>query len=891
MNETHDPRQSRPDRWRRYLRFWGANVSADVDDEIAFHLDALIAYYVENGLAPDEARQLATQRFGDTHAVARSMRVLANQREKAMGRTEWIDGIARDLRFALRQLAKRPAFTIVALTTVALGIGANTAMFSAVNTVLLHPIDAPALDRIVFVHDNIPSFPLIDTPLDPNETLALATHKELFVAAGGATNAGSAILTGEGEAQRLTASRTVGDFFKVFSQAPLLGRFYRPDESEPAHSLVAVLSFDLWQSLGSDSAIVGHPLLFNGTSFQVVGVAKPGFRYPRDAQLWVPYTLTPDAKINHNRLIMNSVARVRDGITPEQLRKQLDAMQPTLHPNAKLADFFMTTRPFVEETAGQLRPTLFVLLGAVGFVLLIACANVASLQLVHGAARTREMAVRVAVGAARGTIIRQLLVENLVLSLGGGLLGIGVGATILRLLALAGTTNLPALANVKLDGFVLALTAGTTILSGLAFGLLPALRAGRVDLHDALKEGTRAASLGAKRNRVLQTGVVVQVALTLVLLLGAGLMIRSLRELLTQSPGFRAEGVATMRVIASGRQYFPQNERLPVFYGDLVGRLGAAPGMTAVGIVSELPFSGTSNSSPFMVIGRPYDATMPTPHANQRSIGGDYFRAMNIPLLRGRLFDNTDIAAPGRPASAIIDETLAKEYFPKEDPIGKQINQGGPATIVGIVGTVAHQELGEKPKATIYFPFNQHPWNTSMYIVARTPLSMPQALSTVRRALGAIDRNLPVFETLMLTDRIETSLAPRRLAMTVLTGLAALSLGLAVFGLYGVVSYAVSQRTTEFGIRVALGAQSSDVRAMVVRQGATLAIIGIIVGLLASYVATTALTKLLFGVSAHDPLTFVAAPMVLALVAVAASYLPAHRATAVSPLEALRRVS
>ncbi|HEY4305484.1 MAG TPA: ABC transporter permease [Gemmatimonadaceae bacterium] len=889
MTGPFEPVRSRPDRWRRYLRFWGANVRADVDDEIAFHLDALIAYYVEHGLAPDDARRLAAEQFGNRYGIARSMRALANQRENAMRRTEWTDGIARDLRFAFRQLRKRPAFTVIALVTLALGIGANTAMFSAVNTVLLHPIDAPALDRIVFVHDNIPSLPLMDTPLDPNETLELATHRELFVAAGGATDAGSAILTGDGEAQRLTASRTVGDFFRVFSQAPLLGRFYRPDESEPGHSLVTVLSFDLWRSLGSDSTIVGKGLLFNGTNFEVVGVAKPGFRYPRDAQLWVPYTLTPDAKINHGRMIMNSVARVHDGITPTQLKAQLDVIQSTkVHPNAKLAEFFMTTRPFVHETAGQLRPTLIVLLGAVGFVLLIACANVASLQLVHGAARAREMAVRVAVGAARGTIIRQLLIENLVLSIGGGALGIGVGAAILKLLAFAGSKNLPALVDVHLDGLVLAFTASTTILAGLAFGVLPALRAGRVDLHDSLKEGTRGASLGAKRNRALQTGVVVQVALSLVLLLSAGLMVRSLRELLAQSPGFKADGVATMRVIASGRQYFPQNERLPVFYGDLVTRLAAAPGMTAVGIVSELPFSDTRNSSPFMVIGRPYDATKPALHANQRSIGGEYFRAMDIPLIRGRVFDNSDVRVAGHPVSAIIDETLAKTFFPNEDPIGKQIDQSGPATIVGIVGTVAQQQLGEPPKATIYFPFNQHPWNTSMFIVARTPLPMTQTLATVRRVVGAMDHNLPVFEPFMLVDRIDTSIAPRRLAMTVLTGLAALALGLAVFGLYGVVSYAVTQRTTEFGIRIALGASSRDVRAMVVRQGATLAIIGVVVGLLASYVATAVLTKLLFGVSAHDPLTFAAAPVVLAIVAVGASYLPARRATKVSPLEALR---
>jgi putative ABC transport system permease protein len=816
------------------------------------------------------------------------MRTLTNQRKTSMRRTEWLDAFRRDLRFAVRQLAKRPAFTLIALVTLALGIGANTAIFSAVNAVLLHPLPVKGLDRLVFIHDNLPKLPLLETMLDPTETLELATRTDLFAAAGGVYTGASPVLTGAGEPQRLVSARTVGRFFDVFGQVPYLGRFYRPDESENDQHHVAVLSYDFWQTLGGRPTMVGQSLELNGIKYQVVGVARQEFRYPRGVQLWSPFALNAETKVYHGRLFMNTIARLRDGVTPAQLQTQLDVETQKMHTGAKRAELYMTSRAFLDEYAGQLRPTLLVLLGAVGFVLLIACANVASLQLVHGAARTREIAVRAALGAGRGTIIRQLLVENLVLSIGGGLLGLAVGVAILKLLSVAGASQLPALESLHLDGAVLAFTAMATIVSGFLFGIVPAMRAGRVDLQDALKDGTRGASIGARKNRVLRVGVVVQVALTLVLLVGSGLMIRSLRALLSENPGFNPDRVATVRVTVAGQRYTGQSV-LANFYDDVLVRLAATPGIGAVGMIGELPFSGATNSSPFMIKGRANDPSTPAMHANMRATGGDYFKAMGIPLLKGRAFDKTDVFTPNQSnTAAIIDETLAKTYFPNEDPIGKQINQGTDATIVGVVGTVSHGELGETPKSTIYYPFTQHPWYSSMYIVARTPLPLPAILPMIRNVVTSLDPNLPVFEPRMLDERIGESLAPRRLAMTVLTGLAALSLGLAVFGLYGVISYAVSQRTTEFGIRVALGAQTSDVRRMVIRQGLVLALSGVIVGIAAAFVATQALAKLVFGVSTHDPLTFVGAPVILAAVAIVASYLPARRATRVSPLEALR---
>jgi predicted permease len=874
--------------WRRYLRFWGTNVREDVDTEIAFHLEGLIAYYVEHGMSPDEARRAALARFGNKDRIASSMQSLARERETTMRRTEWIDSLMRDLHFSFRQLRKRPGFTAIALLTLALGIGANTAIFSAVNAVLLRPLPVSGLDRIVFIHDNLPRLPLMETQLDPNETLELSTRNDIFLAAGG-VNAGAApVLTGHGEPRRLSSGRTVGRFFDVFGQAPYLGRFYRPEESENDQHRVVVLAYDFWRELGGNPAIVGQSLELNGAAYQVVGVMGPGFRYPRGVQLWSPFALNAQTKVNRGRLMMTTVGRLRDGITPAQLQTQLDAVTRKLHEGAKPSDFYMTGRAFLDEYAGELRPTLLVLLGAVGFVLLIACANVASLQLVHGTARTREIAVRAALGANRGTIIRQLLIENLVLSIGGGLLGLAVGVAILKLLSLAGASQLPTLSSLRLDGVVLGFTAVTTILAGVLFGIIPAVRAGRVDLQEALKEGSRGASIGSGRNRLLQTGVVVQVALTLVLLLGAGLMIRSLNHLLSENPGFDPERVASMRVTVTGQRY---NGRglMTAFYDDLLARLNGTPGLAPVGFISELPFSGNNDSSPFRIMGREADPTKPALHANLHTIGGDYFKAMGIPLLKGRNFDKTDIWSPDQSTwVAIIDETLAKTYFPNEDPIGKRINQGPDATIIGVVGTVSQGELGEKPKSTIYYPYAQHDWYPTMYIVSRTTLPLANVVPMVRNVVASIDPNLPLFEPRMLEERIGVSLAPRRLAMTVLTGLAALSLGLAIFGLYGVISYAVSQRTTEFGIRVALGAQSTDVRQMVIGQGVRLALIGVAIGMIAAFVATQALSRLLYGVSPRDPLTFAGAAIVLSSVAVVASYLPARRATRVSPLEALR---
>jgi predicted permease len=883
-----DPEHERVPAWRRYLRFWGSDVRADVDEELGFHIDGLINEYVRAGMDPAAARRSALQRFGDIDDVTRTLRTLAEQRETSMRRTEWLDALRRDVRYALRQLAKRPGFTTIALAVLALGIGANTAIFSAANRVLLRPVATHDIDRLVVVQTNLPTMNLLNERMGPGEALDVMKRTDLFQAST-AWASRTVVLTERGEPRQLLAVRTMGQFFDVFGLAPAVGRLYRPDESERDQHRVAVLSHPLFEELGSDPRIIGTNVQLNGVAYQVVGVAPRGFYYPRGAQVYVPQPINPDVVGNRSQLAWNTVGRMKAGLTLEQFRAGIRNEQERWHRHAEWRydklNQFLTVVPLTTMLAGQLRTVLFVLLAAVGFVLLIACTNVASLQLVHATARSKEIAVRAALGAGRGVLVRQMLVENLVLSVGGGVLGVFLGLGMLAVLQRAGAGQLPQLDGVRLDGTVLAFTAATTMVAGLLCGLGPAARAGRVDLNETLRESGRTGSIGARKNRVLQSGVVAQVALTVLLLLGSGLMIRSLVRLLSEAPGFNPQHVITVRTTLSGPRYASETANAS-FFATLLDRLRAVPGVSSVGLVSELPFSGTNNSSPFRIIGREPDPNGPALHANMHSVSDDYFVTAGIPLIRGRTFTAADVKEV--PHGVVIDAQLARLYFPNEDPIGKQINQGPDATIIGVVGTVSQNALGEPPKATTYYSFRQHSWYSTYFVTIRTKLPSASIVPSVRQVVNGIDPNVPVYDVSSLENRISASLAPRRLAMIVLTSLSAVSLLLSVLGLYGVTSYAVSQRTIEFGIRSALGAQPGQVRGLVLRQGLRMAIAGVLIGVVAASVATRGLAALMFGVSPHDPFTFVAAALLVIVIAGFASYIPARRATRLNLVDALR---
>jgi putative ABC transport system permease protein len=806
---------------------------------------------------------------------------------------ERLHALWRELQYAVRGLARRVAYAAVIVATMALAIGANTAIFSVVDAVLLHPLPVKDLGRVVALTEDFKNLDLHETQMGPVEVDELRARTDVFAAVAGVTG-GTYTLTAQSTPERLVGAATLGDFFGLFAQRPLLGRFYAPNESRDAEALVTVLSYGLWQELfGGDSGVVGKSLELDGRRYEIVGVAPPEFQYPVTARLWVPYFLSPRMREPSARgtLIMSALARLRPGVTTEQAAVAMHAQAErwnATYATGESARFGhdIIVHPFVDRLAGDLKPILLVLMGAVMFVLLIACANVGSLQLVRANGRGKELAVRAALGAGRWAIARQLMVESLVLAVTGGLAGVLVAFALLRPLASVNAAQAVLLQRAHVHGGVLAFTAVTTIVAGVLFGLAPALRAGRVDLQSVMKEATRGASAGVTRHRFLQGAVIVQVALALTLLLGSALLIRSLSALLDTSPGFAPEHVLSMRIAPQSPAWVKETATRPELLRRLRERVAAIPGVQSVGLSGGVPFANGCSSSPFRIAGMEQQPGDPEWHANFCMIDGDYFKAMGIPLLRGRAFDETDRASS--PVVAIIDDQLADHYFHGQDPIGKRINQGRDAEIVGVVRRVDQSELGEPPKPMVYYAFAQSPWWSTMVLVARSTLDDAIATRLVRSAVAEVAPRAPVYDVMSMPQRIERSVGARRLAMNVLTGFAALSLVLAVLGIYGVLSYSTSQRTQEIGIRMALGAEPGGVARMVLWNGLALAGVGALAGAGAFLVLGRLLSALLYGIGPRDPATMAGGVLLVTVVAAAASYLPARRAARVDPVVALR---
>ena len=808
-------------------------------------------------------------------------------------KASWGDSLGREARVALRGLARRPLFAATVILTLALGIGANTAIFSAVDAVLLHPLPVPALDRLVTVYDDLPGINLPKAPLSPAEALDLSARSDLFDASA-AYQETSLTLTGLDQPRRVAVTATTGRFFGLFGARPHLGRLYAAEESAPGRDKVAVLGHAFWRELtGGDPGIIGRALELNGQRYEVIGVLPPDLRFPRKTEVWIPFELEPRWLSREKRasLFMTFVGRRQPGLTSEQLAGRLHDEASRWHERLHYDPSYrhtLVSEPFVDSVAGPLRPVLLVLLGAVGLVLLIACANVASLQLVRAVGREREMAVRAALGARRWPIVRQLLTESLALAAAGGALGLLLGYWTIRLLVRWNGMPFEALRELRLDPTVLAFTAGVTLLAAVLFGLLPALRAAGVS-PQALKESARGASGGSRQKRTLQGSVVVQLALTLVLLLASALTAESLSRLLTTDPGFHPEGVMTMSVGLPSARYPEMPERTR-FFEALAERLAASPGVRSAGLVAGLPFAGDGDSSPFEIKGRPRKPGEPERHANIRVVAGDYFRTLGIPRVRGRLFDDTD--PPRRPRSeaaisAVIDASLAEKYFPGEDPVGRTISQGPDAVIVGVVGSVRDSGLDQAAYPTVYYLYRQYPLFT-MSIAVRSGLPAGAVAKLARSAVAALDPQVPLYDVQPLEERMSRSLATRRLAMAVLAGFAALSLLLAVLGVYGVIGYGVSQRTREIGIRMALGARPGDVERMVLADGLLLSGLGAAAGTLVFLGLGRVLEALLYGVGPRNPAVLAGGVALLGAVAALASYGPAQRAARVEPVVVLR---
>jgi putative ABC transport system permease protein len=796
----------------------------------------------------------------------------------------------KDLRYALRQLLKAPSFTAVAILTLALGIGACTAIFSVVNVVLLRPLDYPEPGRIVIVRETqLPQFPEFSVSPPNYLDWERQTKSYEYLAAYGGANLN---LTGEGEPQRLVGVKATAHYFDAYGVKPVLGRMLLPEEDAPGKNHVVVLSYPFWQRVfGGAHDVVGRAIQLNGEPYTVVGVAPAGFGLTSKVDAWTPMAFKPDEIANDARggHYINVVGRLRPGVTVAQARAELEVIAAQLakqYPDSNKGwGIFMM--PLQDYSVRDVKPVLYTLLGAVGCVLLIACANLANLLLARATARHREISIRAALGASRARLVRQLLTESVVLSLCGGVAGVLLARWGLDALLALAPTSLPRVTEIHLDSGVLIFSLALSIIAGLVFGIAPAWLAARADVNEALKQGTRGSTEGGARGRLRSALVVIEVTFALMLLGGAGLLARSFMQLAHVDPGFIPENATLLRLSLPQKKYATP-EQQTAFADSLLERVKALPGVQFAGVTHSMPLVGDYVLG-FNIEGRPAIAPSDLPNTNYYAVTPDYFRAMGSRLVRGRVFTPQDDAKA--PRVAIINETMARQYFPDEDPIGKRINiTNGPDTwrqIVGIVGDIKQYGVDKATSAQSYEPFAQVPFS-SLNVVIRTNGSPAALLGALRPAVYAVDRDQPIGAIRPLEEIVADSIARQRFAMTLLSVFSGVALIIAAVGIYGVMAYNVVQRTGEFGIRMALGAQQRDVLRLVLSQGGKLIGLGLVIGLAATLAASRAMGSMLFNTSAQDPLTLASITILLGTVALVACLLPANRATKVNPIEALR---
>ncbi|HKP11016.1 MAG TPA: ABC transporter permease [Blastocatellia bacterium] len=852
----------------------------ELDEEIRAHLEMATRDRMERGQSAEQARNAALREFGNVSLI------------KEVTRDMWswtrFEQFAQDLRFGARMLAKRPGFALVAILTLALGIGANTAIFTVIYGVLLRPLPFNDPDRVVWMwgavrdRGNRASV----SPLDFLDYRARSQSFEEFAAS--ISIPISFTLTGSGEPERLSGAAVTTNYFAALGAKPMLGRSFVSDEEQAGRDRAVILSHSLWQRrFGADPQIVDRTITLDGQSFTVVGVMPPAIRFPFDADLWRPISFDANPEMRQRKAhFLRPIGRLRADVTLDRAQAEIDTIARQLeeqYPDTN-TKWTMLLVPLQERIVGDIRPTLWILLGAVAFVLLIACSNVANLLLARSAARHREMAIRLALGASRWRIVRQMLTESLLLSLAGGVLGVLLALWGVGVLVSFSDASIPRAAEIGVNAPVLAFTLIISLITGTLFGLVPALGASRPDLHDALKEGTR--SVGSARNRLRSFLVVVECTLAVVLLIGAGLLIKSFVRLQQVSPGFEAERVLTMRLDLPPTRYATPQQAAS-FFQRLQQSVAALPGVEAVGMISELPLSGQPNDGPFAIEGRPPDAPDQRPLADFRRVNHEYFRALGIPLLRGRPF--TEQESQQSANVVIVSERLAEQYFPDEEAVGKHLRldfmSKAPYEIIGVVGDVRHRALAFDVYPAMYLPTLSLPRTNLVVRAAGDPASLAIA---VRKEVTAIDPQQPVAAVKTMGQWVSESVAQPRFRTLLLGIFAAVALLLSVIGIYGVMSYVVAQRTREVGIRMALGARPRDVLKLVVGQGMRLALAGVAIGVVAAYALTRLLETLLYEVSATDPATFAAIALLLTGVALLACYMPARRAAKVDPTVALR---
>lgn len=854
------------------------------------HLEMAAEANVEKGMPPEEARRAALRSFGNFDSV--------RERAYEVRGGGMLETFLQDFRYAGRMLTKQAGFTVVAALTLALGVGANTAIFSVVEGLLLRPLPYRHAERVVVVWENNRVRNRPHNVVNPANFLDWQDQAKSFDQMAAFVDQ-RYNLTGTGEPEEVPSQLATPNLFTLLGAPAALGRTFTPEDAAAGREDVAVISHGLWQRrFGGKPDVIDRVISLSGASVTIIGVMPPDFKWflkensltGKPADLWRPMTFTEEQRVRRGRY-MSAVARLAPGVSQEQARAELDAIAGSLE--SQYADFNtgwgVTLVPLRDQLSGEIKPALLVLLGAVGFVLLISCVNVASLLLARAAGRHKEMAVRSAMGAGRRRIVRQLLTENLLLALLGGSLGLLLSRWCVQALVALSPENLINAEQVGVNLPVLGFTLAVSLLTGIVFGLAPALEASRVKLSETLKESSRGNAGSSRGRRVRDALVVAEVGLAFVLLVGAGLMARSFLRLSAVDPGFDTTNLLTLRVILPPAKY-SEDGKVVAFFREALEHMRTLPGVRSASAVSALPFADLGAATSFAIEGKPAPAAGEEPVTDVRVVDEEYFRTMNIPVVAGRTFTAREAVEDGK--VAVINQAMARTYFPGEDPVGKRItvnmqDEPEPTEIIGVVGDARYSSLEGEVRPMVYWTHPQLVYS-SMMIILRTSVEPESLAAGARREILAIDKDQPVSDVRTMESWLAESISRTRFGTLLLGGFAGLALILAALGVYGVMSHSVAQRENEIGVRMALGAQARDVLRLVIRQGLLLVIAGVALGLLGALALTRVLSSLLYGVSATDPLTFAAIALLLLGVSWIACYIPARRATRVDPLAALK---
>jgi predicted permease len=889
--------------WRRYLGFWANDRTADLEDELRFHLEARIDEYIAAGLSPQCARTESLRRLGDLEYVRRSCEQIDSSFDRERRRADMSSAILQDLRYATRALRRSPAFTAIAVLTLALGIGANTAIFSVVNGVLLRPLPYAEPDQLVRVFTAFRGSGVERYAVSQPEFIDYKGLTQTFENAAAYTGTGLALTGGCAagssacEPERVRAIAATRDLFPVLGIAPERGRNFEGDDGRQGREPVVIVTHEFWQNrFGGEPALLGRTLTLNGVARRVVGILPAGVDFQR-AEAFIPIFINPDSMTGRASNYLRVVARLRPNVSVELAQRELNALTRRLteqYPNVYVTSmgYGATVVSMRNEMVGDVRPALLILLGAVGLVLLIACANVANLLLARGEARQREIAVRLALGASRARILLQLLTESTVLAFAGAVGGVLLAWWGMKGLLAVNPEAIPRLEEIHIDGTVGLVTLALALLTGIIFGLAPAMQLLRGELHSSLKEGSRGGSASGQRQRVGRALVIGEIALAVVVVIGAALLVRSFWALRGTEPGFRAANVLAIDLTIPSSRY--DDGATVAYYREIIERMATLPGVRAAAAASELPPGGGGNNWDISIAGRPLPPGGAEPSPQVRFVTRDYFNVLSVATVRGRLFGAED--SPTSTPVAVINETMARTLWPDSDPLGQQIRFAKElpwVTIIGVSRDVRSMGLSEPVPLELYLLHEQLPTvaggaEHAMYVVLRTAVDPLSLATPARSVVRELDPLVAITGIRSMTQMVNLSVARPRFTMLLLVVFGGVAFALAAIGVYGVMSYAVKRRAREIGIRMALGARPRDVLRLVVGEGMRLALVGLGVGIAAALLTTRLMAGLLYGVSATDPLSFAVIALLLAAVALLATWLPARRAVRTDPTLALR---